>query len=474
MTKAIVGVLPSRLAVVQSNLGENLWLQGDLSGALAACSRALALNPELADAHANLGHVLSAGGDLAGALECYHRAIALTPELAEAHANLGGSVWSQGDLAGALEACRRALARSPELLQAHNSLDRLLSHPGDRAAALLCYLRTATLPPESLRFLYYAALAHLLLGEFAAGWRYYEYRWHTKNYCAPQRNFAPPRWRGEPLNGARIFLHAEQGFGDTLQFVRYVPLVAARGGEVVLEVQPELQRLLAGMEGATQVISYGDALSDFAWHCPLLSLPFAFETELASIPAHVPYLRANAVAAQKWRLRLADNSRVGDEKMRVGLVWAGSPKHVRDHERSISLPQFAPLAQVDARFYSLQKGRASELSLHIPAGMQLVDSAPELKDFADTAALLSNVDLLITVDTAVAHLGGALGKPVWVLLTYAPDWRWMLQREDSPWYPTMRLFRQPTPGDWESVIDQVATELALLASRHVVTHKEIA
>jgi len=474
--KAHIGVLSARLAEVQSRLGENLWRQGDLMAALEACRRALALDSELADAHANLGHVLSAQGDLDGALACYHRAIALTPELAEVHGVLGGAPWADAEFTGALEACRRAMAGNPELAGAYTELSALLSRPGDRAAALECYLRTAALPPDALRFLHYAALAHLLRGDLATGWLYYEYRWHLKNYCLPQRSFVRPLWRGEPLHGARIFLRCEQGFGDMLQFARYVPLVAARGGEVILEVHADLYHLLAGMEGAADVVAYGDALPEFTWHCPLLSLPFSFGTELESIPARVPYLRTNPEETEKWSLRISQDLRIPDEprmagargvageKLRVGLVWAGSPKHVRDRERSISLSRLAPLAQVNACFFSLQKSAAAEVRA-VPAGMHFVDYTAELYDFVDTAALLSNLDLLITVDTAMAHLAGALGKPVWVLLTHAPDWRWMLNREDSPWYPSMRLFRQPAAGDWDAVIERVAEELVLFANQ---------
>jgi hypothetical protein len=418
--------------------------------------------------------------------------VALHPELAEAHNSLGGNLWRQGDLVSALESCRRALALKPELAEAHGHMGHIFAHQGDLASALESYQRASTLKPDAGAFVYYAGLAHLLRGEFSVGWQNYEYRWHTKALRKVRRTFmqeefpstkavpvetavaekiptgsaalkvGPRLWRGEPLNGEGILLHAEQGLGDTLQFVRYAPLVTARGGEVLLEVQPGLHRLLEKIEGAAQVLARGDTLPSFTWHCPLLSLPLAFGTDLATIPAKIPYLRASSQDSQNWALRLADDSSAAGERLRVGLVWAGNPRHVRDSQRSMKLSQFAPLAEVDACFYSLQKGPPG--SQPIPVGLKLIDLAGELDNFADTAALLTNLDLVITVDTAVAHLAGALGKSVWTLLTYAPDWRWLLNREDSPWYPTMRLFRQPVAGDWAAVIDRVAFELTILAS----------
>lgn len=473
--------LQPELAEAHSNLAGILWRLGDLPAALESCHRAIALKPHLAEAHNHLGHVLSEQGDLPAALESYQRAVALKPEFAEAHNSLGGNLWRQGDLAGALESCHRALVLKPGLAEAHSHVGHVLAHQGHLAAALESYQRASTLKPAAGEFLYYAGLAHLLRGEFRIGGKNYEYRWNTRALRKVRREFAqsefaslefvptefPPAevtaklWRGEPLNGARILLHAEQGLGDTLQFVRYVPLVAARGGEVLLEVQPELQRLLDKTEGATQVLARGDALPSFSWHCPLLSLPLAFGTELATIPATVPYLRANPQETQSWSQRLANDGDDG-EKLRVALAWAGNPKHVRDAQRSIKLSQLAPLAHIDARFYSLQKGPAAVQQ--IAAGIKLIDLAGELNDFAGTAALLSNLDLLITVDTAVAHLAGALGTPVWLLLTQAPDWRWLLHRADSPWYPSMRLFRQPAAGDWAAVLERVAAELARLAN----------
>ncbi len=262
-------------------------------------------------------------------------------------------------------------------------------------------------------------------------------------------------WGGEDLNGRTILLGAEQGFGDVIQFARYVPEVAKRGGRVILMCYAELVRLLQGMEGVEQICSRNPPPA-FDVHCPLASLPGVMGTRLDSIPAEVPYLKADAAISETWGKKIGPRG----DRLRVGLVWAGQPSHNRDMERSVLLSQFGPLvSRRDVAFYSLQKGEAAGQVKDPPMGMELIDFSADLRDFAETAGLISQLDLVITVDTAVAHLAGAMGKPVWVLLARLPDWRWLLDREDSPWYPTMRLFRQRTMGDWEDVIRRVAKEL---------------
>ena len=239
-----------------------------------------------------------------------------------------------------------------------------------------------------------------------------------------------------------------------MQFVRYVPLVAERGGEVVLEVQPALHHLLARTDGASRVIRRGEALPEFTWRCPLMSLPLALGTELETIPARVPYIVPDAAGVETWRERLRGNTR------RIGLAWAGNPAHPRDRLRSIALEQLVPLLKVaGTTFYSLQFGSGAEQMKQLPAGVKLVDLGDELKDFANVAAIVANLDLVISIDSAVAHLAGALGKPVWILLNKGCDWRWFLEREDSPWYPTARLFRQSTPGEWQEVVKRIEHEL---------------
>jgi hypothetical protein len=298
-------------------------------------------------------------------------------------------------------------------------------------------------------------LLDLLQGKFEAGWQGYDSR--ILNPKVAPRSFAQPIWRGEPLHGARILLHHEQGMGDTLQFMRYAPLVHAAGGVVILDVKPPVVRLAKQLPDV-EVIATGDPLPAFEWQCPLMSLPRAFNTTLESIPAQVPYLRAPDDARQK-----AAAIDLPEGILRVGFVSSGNPDFADDRLRSISASTFSPLFRIEGvRFCSLQFGPAAAQLRELNA--EIVDLAPHVRDFADTAALIERLDLVISVDTAVAHLAGALAKPVWTLLPFAPDWRWMLDREDSPWYPTMRLFRQPSQGDWAAVIERVGEKLRKLVA----------
>jgi hypothetical protein len=326
------------------------------------------------------------------------------------------------------------------------------------AEAIGCFERALAIGPADPRTQWHLAMNHLLSGNFAAGWDRLEARFEATGACAQE-----PAWDGAPFQpGTRVLLRAEQGHGDTLQFVRYAPLLAARGAVVLLEVQPGLKRLLAAQPWGHGVIAQGDALPPHELQCPLMSLPRAFATRLATIPAEIPYLRADPREVAAWRHRLAPMP-----GPRVGLAWAGGFRpqdlevRMMDRRRSMPLARLAPLARVPGvRLVSLQKGPPSAQARHPPADMALLDWTDELRDFADTAALIEALDLVISVDTAVAHLAGALGRPVWLLNRFDTDWRWLLARDDSPWYPTMRLFRQPSPGDWDGVVRSVADALA--------------
>jgi len=332
-----------------------------------------------------------------------------------------------------------------------------LNDKGQSDEAVAAYWQAVAIDPDLPASQWNLALALLVRGDFAQGWGKYEWRRKCADIGCARPDIIQQQWHGEPLEGRTILLHAEQGFGDTIQFMRYLPLVVQCGGRVIVECQSELQRLLKIMAPDIPIIARGQPLPDFDLQCPLLSVPKAMGTTLATIPAHVPYLRADAQDMQAWRNRLADHGHC----MKVGLIWAGNPRHKNDRNRSMKLAHFAHLAQVQGvQFYNLQKGEAAAEAKTFPLGMALIDWTDELKDFADTAGLIANLDLVIAVDTAVAHLAGAMGKPVWTLLPFCPDWRWLRGREDSPWYPTMRLFRQPANGDWNSVMKRVAEALA--------------
>jgi Tfp pilus assembly protein PilF len=391
-----------------------------------------ALEPKVrAKALNGLGHALAQTGRFEDAADCFVEALSVPDDpapTAERHCNLGAALGQLGRLEEEVKCYDRAIALAPAPLTRFN-----------------------------------LSLAALRLGDFALGWREYEQRWGTG---APQggsgRSFAEPLWAGGDISGRRILLHAEQGLGDTIQFVRYVPLVAARGATVSLEVQPVLKRLLSGLPGPAAVIARGEPLPEFDVQCPLLSLPLAFGTVLETIPGRIPYLKAGEEARQAWAERIGPETR-----LRVGLVWAGSPGHKKDRIRSVPVTSLAPLLEIpDVCFYSFQVGpRSADCGCLAPYG-PLSDLSPFLTDFHETAAALAPMDLLISVDTSVAHLGGALGVETWVLLPAVADWRWMTGRADSPWYPGMRLFRQTARGDWPPVLEQVREQLRDRAARH--------
>jgi tetratricopeptide (TPR) repeat protein len=410
------------VADYHSNLGSFLIELRQEGAAIAACRRAIALNPDIAEAHLNLGVALAARDELEAAIASFRRAIDLKPDYAQAHNNLGAALKDLGRLEGAADSLREAIAHSGDFANAQWNL----------------------------------GLLNLLKGNFAEGWRGYEQRLKLPENQWLTKRFSQPLWNGEELNGRTILLLAEQGLGDTIQFVRYARLVARRGGRVIVFAPPSLRRLLARVEGIERVVCDRDALPKFDVQCPLLSLPRIFQTRLENIPAEIPYLSADPELAGGWSRRLSAQ----DRRRRIGLVWAGGSNHKRDRVRSVAPSLFSPLAAVsDARFFSLQKGEAGEQKKLLPAELELIDWTSGLGDFADTAALVAHLDLVITVDTAVAHLAGAMGKPVWLALPFILDWRWMLERMDSPWYPTMRLFRQPRRGDWCSVMQEMTTAL---------------
>lgn len=416
--------------------------------------RAIEREPTLAAAHYGLGLLQYQDSDYAGAAESFRACVSHATNSADAHAKVGDALFQMGHLEDAVDWYRGALELNPGQASVHSNLGLALHDLGVLDEAIAHCERAVALKPDFAAAHNNLSLVLLLKGDFAAGLPHHEWRWQVSGLQIGERRFDQQAWRGEPLNGGRILLHAEQGAGDTLQFLRYAPMVAERGGRVIIEVQPELKRLAMSVQGVEEVIARGEAVPAFDLHCPFLSLPLAFGTTMASIPGGVPYIAPPASLRADWQARLAASS-----GLRVGLVWAGRPEQRRDPYRSIALSALAPLAATGATLFSLQKGPGAAQAKNPPPGMVLHNLDDSLGDFADTAAAMSALDLVITVCTSTAHLAGAMGKPVWVLLAYVADWRWFLDREDSPWYPTARLFRQPTRGAWAPVIARVAAEL---------------
>ncbi|HXE56261.1 MAG TPA: tetratricopeptide repeat protein [Tepidisphaeraceae bacterium] len=417
--------------------------------------KAIALNPNQATYHANLGVVLGATNRLDEAIVCYRRALELSPDYAEALGNLGTLLQEKDQPLEAVQLLARAAALRPGSAQAHADLGIVLRELGRLDEATAEFQGALSIQPQNPTARWSLGFTHLLKGEFKSGWPGLEARWAMKG-LDPRRGFAQPSWDGSDLGGRRILLWVEQGLGDTIQFARYVPLILARGGRPLIQCQPELQRLLQSMDRVQKVIGFSDESEPFDLHAPFMSLPRLFKTTLSTIPSEVPYLNADPQPSGTWKARLS----AAGPGLKVGLVWAGSGTHKNDRRRSLALADLAPLAQVPGvRFVSLQKGPAAQQMRPPPNELALLDWTESLGDLADTAALIGSLDLVITVDTAVAHLAGALAKPVWVLLPFSPDWRWMLERADSPWYPTMRLFRQPRPGDWRSVLGEIQARL---------------
>lgn len=441
---------PAKAAYANS-LGLALLAQGKVAEAEAAFARATVLDPALAEAHNNLGNARTRAGDISGAVAAYGRAIALRPTYAEARANLAAALRRSGDLAAAQAAAERALALRPDYVGALCTLGLIRHEQGAYDAALETYDRALALDPNHATTRANRATLLLLMGRMEEGWREYEWRWRVAGFTTQPRVFAKPAWDGSHLDGRTILIHAEQGLGSAIQFVRYVPILAARGGRVILECQPPLARLFGSLVPPPDaIVRKGEALPDFAVHAPLMSLPRLLSTTLGSIPATVPYLDAETGLRSLWRERLAHAPRP-----RVGLVWAGNPNHGNDRNRSLPARLLAPLVAVaGVSFVDLQVGGAAAEAAELPEGALV--SPGMIGDFADTAAIVAELDLVISVDTAVAHLAGALAKPVWLLLPFVGEWRWLRERSDTPWYPTMRLFRQPSPGDWRSVVEAAA------------------
>lgn len=500
--------LDPNLAEAANNLGSALNDLGRHQEAADACAAALKLMPDFGEAHNNLGNALAGLGKSDEAEESYRRALEINPGHATAYFNLGNALADQGQFEDAFdyyqkaaaldggnaekhynlantalkldrydearESFEKAIDIDPEYLDAHCNLGSALQSLGSMDDSIASFRRALALVPKGpanddgesgdengenadLHWNLALALALLQNGDYAEGWAEYEWRWKNPNFTTPAKDVPEPLWDGGDISGKTLLLHDEQGIGDTMQFIRYAPLAAAKGARVVVECRAGLTRLFAEMESINQVAERGGDLPAFDCHAPLMSLPRIFETTLDTVPAEIPYLSAPEGTPVDARIHEGGG-------LSVGFAWAGSPTHKNDANRSVDPDRFEPLFDVPGtRFFSLQVGGARPGFEALSAAETVFDLGPDLSDFADTAAAIQALDLVISVDTAVVHLAGALGRPVWLLAPFATSYMWLAERDDSPWYPSLRLFHQSQPGDWDGVFERVKEELSALA-----------
>ena len=446
-------------AELQSHLASAYGALNRYDLAVAHLRRATELRPHFPSAYANLGMALTELNRWDEAVAAYERAAALDPDDASIRVNLAFARDDPAGVAHAEAECRRLIAARSNLPEAHNALGLILQKQNRLAESIDSYRRASALKPDFLPAAINESLVLLLMGRYEEAWPKYEWRRRLPMLRRNQR--AMPPWQGEDIAGKSILLHSEQGFGDTIQFLRYVPLVAERARHVVLEIPRPLVRMAASLpiENVTIVPNNRPPPSADV-HAPMLGLPRIFQTRVDNIPGGVPYLTPRRPLVERWAQRLA-----ADTRFKVGLAWAGNPEHRGNRSRSLTLGRLAPLLAVrDVGWYGLQVGPPAEEIKRLPKDT-VADLSPQLADFAETAGAILNLDLVIAVDTAVAHLAGALARPVWIMIAFSPDWRWLLNRDDSPWYPSVRLYRQPAPGDWDSVIARVAADVAARAAR---------
>lgn len=476
-------------AVLHADLASALLGVGDADAARARANLALELDPDFAEAHLNLGLALQAlyGPEHGEAVAAFRRALEINPELAGAYLGLGVALHEQGDRVGAIQSYGQAIRYNPGYVEAHCNLGNLerdamnfeaavahyrnalncqpdqplvwgnlavtLQETGQLAEAIAAYDKAIALDPNEPNIRRNRGMALLAAGRFDEGWSDYEFRWQTPRFKRLRRDWSVPIWDGSDIKGKRILVHAEQGLGDTLQFCRYLSLLHAEGAMVIVECADSLKPLLEMMPGVRSVIRPGGHLPNLDCHVPLMSLPGLFKTNEKTVPATVPYLIAPKAAARKWQKIAAD----WPKGKRIGIAWRGSPDHPRDNIRSPGLAPFLKLASIaDITLVSLQKdGGAGEIALLADAAM-VMDPTAHIKDFADSAALIGQLDAVVSCDSAPLHLAGALGAQCYAVLPHVAEWRWGREGDRSPWYPTMTLIRQPAFGDWDSVFTRVA------------------
>ncbi len=439
------------------NLGNAYRDLSQPEAAIEALQTAVAQKPDFPQAYNNLGLAQYDAGRFEDALACYDKALTSKPDYTHAYLNMGNALRELGRPDAAAVSFQKAIVLDHDLFEAHNNLGNVLMEQDQLEAAAASYATAIGLKPDNPGAHKNLGIISLLQGDFETGWPEYSWRRLEDDPVFKVRNYKPPFWDGEDLTGKTIFVYPEQGLGDIIQFVRYLPMLRQRGGRVAFDIPLPMARLMWDLDGIDVSLKDGDTLPPFDYHIPLLELPKLLGTTLDTIPAAKAYLHADKNLVEAWGERLG--AKTG---LRVGLVWGGNPGHGNDNNRSIDPELFRPLVETPGvAAYSLLVGRDGEAGRVF--GDVVTDLAPDLGDFADTAAAIANMDLVISVDTAVAHLAGALGTMVWTLLPFNSDWRWMLGRDDSPWYPSMRLFRQEKREDWEGVIERVAAELAGLA-----------
>jgi tetratricopeptide (TPR) repeat protein len=449
LTNAFVNI-----AATSANLGA-------YDKAVAMINKALALDPNHASAYNVLGSVLYAQNRLDEADAAFRRALTLVPELGDAHSNLGLVLLRRGEMDAAEQSLRRALEINPLDAGAYLNLGLAMQKQNRVEAAIAAYRQARAINPGNAAAATSEALAHLLAGNWNEGWRLYERRWDTDELLVDKSRFSKPKWLGDqPVTEKIILLHGEQGLGDAIQFVRFVPQVRRLGARLVLEVAPSLKQLFASIPGVEGVYARGEQLPDFDFHCPMMSLPLALSIEPDSIPAEVPYLAALSERIDRWASTIAS-----ERGRRVGVVWAGNQRNIIGLDRSIPFGLFREIFTAPADQFFVVNTDISDVDRDaLRRYPNVTDLSLEIGDFADTAAVMANLDLVITVDTSVAHVSGAMGKATWTLLPFSADWRWRLNGRDSPWYPTMRLFRQPKFGVWEPVIAEVSLALCSFLS----------
>ena len=445
----------SKVAPCFHNYGTVLAKLKRFKGAVSSYQCAIKLVPNHAPIYSDLGNALYELKLYEEALAAYDKALALKPDLADAWCGRGNIFYDRKRHNEAFAAYDKAIALRPDLENAWLGRGNVFFSLNRDEEALTCFDKAISLRKDFAEGYTNKAALKLSLGEFEEGWQLYEWRWKMKSFSSPVRNFSQPLWLGnDSIAGKTILVHSEQGFGDTIQFCRYVPRLKSLGCKIIFETPKPLVPLINAQMDDCQIIGRGEALPSFDVHCPLLSLPLAFKTTIETIPAEVPYLFPPPEKLELWRTKLGTKS-----KPRIGLVWSG--RMLPDFRRSIPLNLLLPIIAEKAEWHSVQKEYRDDDSKSLESSLAIMDHSRFLNDFSDTAALITEMDLVISIDTAVAHLAGALGKPVWILLPFHPDFRWLRERKDSPWYPTARLFRQAQDGEWGSVIDRVFQELKI-------------